>query len=463
MKINCVYDIIGPLRFIPNAISSSHFKFFKKFDYNTNEHVLDDDNNQLSYWDVGAIGALELDNISISEIPKIPNLSDIYLYPVSTNGNYYKSLGLDDSNTSTFFENLSNRIIKLLKENENFYLYYEQNGEPYFDSDILKKIYDDCIEFGISISKLIIVNGTNSNDLILEDFREKYGIQDTINLITFNWPIPFKALELRSRLNLEPNDMSKNSTISDISHINLNKSHKGLFLNRRLRYHRLLSLALLEENGTLDKLMYSLDMNLNFYDNFKETLLHKSDTMPPVLIKNEEIQNKLLNGYDKLIQINKKTLDFENLSEVHGYGMETKELYEKTFFSIVSETEFSVFVQSFTEKLIKPMMHFHPFFVIGSPYTLQHLKKYGFKTFDKWWDESYDLIENDEDRLISVLGEIERISNLSNDELSKMLNEMRDVLIHNNEILISYDKDKLKKVLGRNLKSILKYNHNYLL
>ena len=463
MKINFVYDIIGPLRFIPNGVASSHFKFFKKFDYNTNEHVLDDDKNQILYWDIGAVGALELDSISISDIPNIPSPSNIYLYPVSTNGNYYKSLGLDNSDTKTFFGNISNKIIKLLHENENFYLYYEQNGEPYFDSDILKKIYDDCVDFGISISKLLIINGTNSNDLILEDFREKYGIQDTIHLITFNWPIPFKALELRSRLHLEPNDMSKNSTISDISHINLNKSHKGLFLNRRLRYHRLLSLALLQENGTLDKLMYSLDMELNFYDNFKETLLHKSDTMPPVVIKNKETQDKLLKGYDGLLKISKKTLDFENLSEVHGYGMETKELYENTFFSVVSETEFNVFVQSFTEKLIKPMMHFHPFFVIGSPYTLKSLKKYGFKTFDKWWDESYDEIENDEDRLISVLDEITRISNLSNDNLRKIIIEMEDVLIHNNQILISYDKDKLKKVLGRNLKSILKYNHNYLL
>ena len=56
-------------------------------------------------------------------------------------------------------------------------------------------------------------------------------------------------------------------------------------------------------------------------------------------------------------------LDYDDFDYIHGFGMETKELYEKTFFSVVLETEFSKFQESFI-KVIKPIQHFHPFIAL---------------------------------------------------------------------------------------------------
>jgi len=465
MKINLIYDLIGPDNLIVNGVNLDHLEYFWDLNFNIVDNIEHEPFKKnfpnTTYWNIGSLGSLELNCISISDID-CDSEDSVYLYPVSVNGDYYNSLGLADNQIS-FFNFLSKNIIELLKTHNNVFLFYEQTGEPYFDSTLLKKIYDDSILFEIPINKILIVNGTNSNQIILDDFIDKYGSADGIRLVTFNWPIPFKSLELRSRLGYEPNKNAEKSTIADISHIKKPKSHKGLFLNRRLRYHRILSLALLAENGTLDSMLYSLDMNLNFYDNFKETLLYNDDTMPPVIIRDKSIHDKLKTGYDILCDINKKTIDFDDLNSVHGYGMETKEIYENTFFSVVSETEFSKFTQSFTEKILKPIMHFHPFFLIGSPYILHHLKKYGFRTFDNWWDESYDTMENDDERLLSVINQIQIVSNLSNSDLYKMLEEMRDVLIHNHNLLISYGGDTIKKMIYRNLKSVIKYEHNVLL
>ena len=65
------------------------------------------------------------------------------------------------------------------------------------------------------------------------------------------------------------------------------------------------------------------------------------------------------------------------------------------FLNIVTETLFnseSIFI---SEKTYKPIYLCQPFIIFGNPHTLKKLKQLGYKTFDKWIDESYD---NEPDR-----------------------------------------------------------------
>jgi N-glycosylase/DNA lyase len=66
---------------------------------------------------------------------------------------------------------------------------------------------------------------------------------------------------------------------------------------------------------------------------------------------------------------------------------------------------------------------------------LEYLKTYGFKTFDKFWDESYDSEENHEYRLIKILKVIDYIDNLSITSLRRLYDSLRPILEHNFEIL----------------------------
>ena len=77
------------------------------------------------------------------------------------------------------------------------------------------------------------------------------------------------------------------------------------------------------------------------------------------------------------------------------------------------------------------------------------MKELGFKTFDKWWDESYDSEPNGWKRLQKVLDIIKEISSKSNEELLEMYIDMKDVLQHNVDLISKFDgrkilKDKLK-------------------
>ena len=67
------------------------------------------------------------------------------------------------------------------------------------------------------------------------------------------------------------------------------------------------------------------------------------------------------------------------------------------------------------------------------------MKQYGFKTFDKWWDESYDNEKDDWKRLQMIMDLALKISNMDNNILLGMYKNMKDVLQHNISVLENYD------------------------
>lgn len=86
--------------------------------------------------------------------------------------------------------------------------------------------------------------------------------------------------------------------------------------------------------------------------------------------------------------------------------------YRDTFFSMVVESrsmfEPSETIPFFTEKTFKPIAHFHPFMIYGHTGTLAHIKKLGFETYENLFDESYDQLTNDEQKLDLVIENIKR-------------------------------------------------------
>ena len=84
-----------------------------------------------------------------------------------------------------------------------------------------------------------------------------------------------------------------------------------------------------------------------------------------------------------------------------------------------------------TEKTEKCFTAGQPFVMVAKPYTLQYLRKLGFQTFDKWWDESYDLELDDDKRMTMIEDVIKYISSLTLRELRDIHTDMRSVLDNN--------------------------------
>jgi len=110
--------------------------------------------------------------------------------------------------------------------------------------------------------------------------------------------------------------------------------------------------------------------------------------------------------------------------------------YLSCFCAVVTESNFAHPFATFTEKTINAIKAGRPFILVSSPGTLAYLKKYGFKTFDEFWDESYDKENNHEQRLIKILKLIDYIDSFTVDELKSVYSKMLPILKHNFNLLL---------------------------
>ena len=77
-----------------------------------------------------------------------------------------------------------------------------------------------------------------------------------------------------------------------------------------------------------------------------------------------------------------------------------------------------------------------PFVIFGPQGFLSNLKsRYGFKTFEQWWDESYDDYQNYE-RITKIYKVIDYLDSLSMSDREAMYKDMQPILLHNYQTLI---------------------------
>jgi hypothetical protein len=119
---------------------------------------------------------------------------------------------------------------------------------------------------------------------------------------------------------------------------------------------------------------------------------------------------------------------------------------QESFVNLVTETRFSSLSTYVSEKSLKPMYAYRPFIILSSYGTLSLLKKLGFQTFDKWWDESYDLEPNHVKRFEMVYEIVKEILSYDEEQLVSMLTEMRPILQHNRDNLKNITKNMISLI-----------------
>ena len=125
-------------------------------------------------------------------------------------------------------------------------------------------------------------------------------------------------------------------------------------------------------------------------------------------------------------------IDFENsMIQNRSFELNTIDEMMQSFLHVVTETCFWETKEHLTEKIFKPIVAKQPFILLGCKNNLKYLKQYGFKTFDAWWDESYDNCDDPILRIKSAVQIVNKICNMSLAELESLLKDMDEVLTHN--------------------------------
>lgn len=150
------------------------------------------------------------------------------------------------------------------------------------------------------------------------------------------------------------------------------------------------------------------------------------------------------------------TSRFDNLGQ-----MVQSNHYNKSFISLVSETLVIKDTVYLSEKTFKPILMGHPFITVSSTGTLKKIKELGYKTFDRWWDESYDACDTYQERIDSIILILKELQKKTNKERIQMRDEMLDVLKYNQKLYHQRcnTKDPIVDIIKNIYKNLLNENN----
>ena len=218
------------------------------------------------------------------------------------------------------------------------------------------------------------------------------------------------------------------------------KPYKFLFLNGRGRHHRKFLLELFRYNKLLDSALWTnLDVRpFKFYPFVlpEEIGINNMDnTIFPVQHLPAYYE---VNRYHSQIGVPPPDTSRDLFVKYHLFNNEWGDIYLNanpyidTYFSLVTETVFEYPYSFRTEKTWKPVAMGHPTIFASTHGYYRDFHDLGFRTWGHLIDESFDLIENVQDRIVRIAQVVE---DLCRQDLPSFLEAASDVCKYNQQHL----------------------------
>ena len=192
--------------------------------------------------------------------------------------------------------------------------------------------------------------------------------------------------------------------------------------NRIINYdrsYRIYLISLLKAQGLLDKGLVSFNVTNNVLDDWRDEVADPYSKLSEVAKQHAETH---------LVDIDKLVID---RAELPGSASADIPRGNDALWNIVTETVFYYDKLHLTEKIFKPIVSKQPFMLVAAPGNLAYLRSYGFKTFDGIIDESYDLIQDNDQRTAAVVDQLAWYCCLSEDEKLDVIKRIEPIVLHN--------------------------------
>jgi hypothetical protein len=381
----------------------------------------------------------------LGKIPTNIKLNPLFIYT------YNQNIPLIDSVSHSLEET------EFLNEHGiHFYLYEPLCSYSKFKNVNIMGFYNE-FEYHPKLNEFI---GSYELDSILN-----YAKKNNLNNITVH-TCDYKVEETYSKnynplkiicddifLKLRPDFAERQSTSIDAE----NFTKKFISLNWRFTPHRLLIAAYLSNLSSNISWYYTTDREIfwkipwikinKWWDLDPNTVRHithclgKLNASSPVCLdmdikKPTLIQNKIPITGVPTVRNHEHPQDPQ--SKLRTRSIE--EFYNDSFVDIVTESRFAQPTGNYSEKTYQPMYYRKPFVLVAPPFTLRYLQEQGFKTFRNFWDESYDEIEDHQLRIRKIFEVIEFINSKPLNQLKQMYAEMKDILDHNERLMVEHTK-----------------------
>ena len=112
------------------------------------------------------------------------------------------------------------------------------------------------------------------------------------------------------------------------------------------------------------------------------------------------------------------------------------DVYNQTAYTVVAETNYDNHYSFYTEKIVKPILAERLFIVFSGQHYLRNLCSLGFKTFDGIIDETYDSVEDNDQRFKLAC---EQMQYLIDQPQDKILEQIRPITEYNKQVMLETD------------------------
>ncbi len=199
-------------------------------------------------------------------------------------------------------------------------------------------------------------------------------------------------------------------------------------------------------HGTRNRLLIGSTLYAKYYEKTIQTYhcnitdnYHKASIFLDDLMFSGAPQDRLDDAYTFLTRHTPIKLDIDKIEtypirDHTMFGIAV--VYPKFFVDIVSQTYCQGATFYIDEKMWRPIMTKTPFIIQGPQNFITNLHKLGFKSFNRWWDESYSYAPWNT-QPYDILKIIDNLSNLSIEQLANIYEEMKLVLDYNYEKFIN--------------------------
>lgn len=238
---------------------------------------------------------------------------------------------------------------------------------------------------------------------------------------------------------------------------------KFLCMNNASKPHRLSLAAMLvdrdlDQQGFLSSHFQPTDLSESFqqmmntcFPDIAPRVIHTLNSTDRLPAKLDHDTEPLRNGGVNIFRLNTQhynTTRFSVVTETQYLGPQWRQMHQSlgTFWP---EPSYSCAFAS--EKTYKPIIARHPFVMVSTAGFLKEFRSLGFQTFSPWINEDYDLMEDDQQRLIRIVDEIHRLCNLSDSQWTQMLLDLEAILEHNVQHLLENHNYVVKTWLLNNL------------
>jgi len=276
-------------------------------------------------------------------------------------------------------------------------------------------------------SNFFFAHGDRKLRQTYEDIRKgrEFNKEPLVNILKYSYfeNFPWFTQPDANRVSLNNEELLEHAVNVINNSRSVKKEKYFLCLNRVLRLPRLLIFGAIATNPDLvQKTILSIGKNQTGFGSLNQNLT------------STELSNFLPDRIADYV----RSYDFDNPKHIldnpdnsnKAFGINI-DFHQSTFLNIVTETLHRNDTMFFSEKIFKPMYMFQPFILVGNPNSLKELHQMGYKTFSKWWDESYDEEKDLVKRVLMIEKLLMKLSKLSTDDLFKITQEMEETLIHN--------------------------------